>query len=482
MSKNSKLKNFMHIGIGTIFNILLGLITTPVITRLVDTNDYGQLSMFNTYASMAVMVLCLGLDQALIRFYYEYSSNDYHKYIVKITGGLSLKISVVLCILSYFFISKIFVSFDFKGIELVALLLYSFINLFLRFALLILRVEYQTKLYAILNALNKFIYLVIAVLMIVFVKSNNNLPFLIFATIISSLIPLIIAVCKKLSLWNFIGVCNISTNTNISRKDILKYGLPFIMSMGITTIFEALDKLTLNYFCDYSEVGIYSSAVTVVNIFTIIQTTFNTVWAPMSMEHLSSNPNDTYFFKRVNSIISFLMFGFGFTLITFKDIFVLLLGEKYRMASAIVPFLILHPIMYTISETTVIGIDYKKKSYLHVISATLACITNAVGNFYLVPIMGGQGAAISTGISYIVFWGARTFFGLKNYNYKPDIYKIVILIIITLAYAFYCSITQFNIITLLIYFIVIIVLAVLYKSVIIDLKTLIQNKIQRRQK
>ena len=49
-------------------------------------------------------------------------------------------------------------------------------------------------------------------------------------------------------------------------------------------------------------------------------------------------------------------------MISCKDLLVLLLGEDYRGASVMIPFLCLSPIMLTISDTTVIGITFSKKA------------------------------------------------------------------------------------------------------------------------
>ena len=69
--KNNILKHFTVIGLGTIISLFLGLFSTPVITRLVDPTEYGQFSLFNTYSEIAVMVICIGLDQTFVRYYYE---------------------------------------------------------------------------------------------------------------------------------------------------------------------------------------------------------------------------------------------------------------------------------------------------------------------------------------------------------------------------------------------------------------------------
>lgn len=74
-----------------------------------------------------------------------------------------------------------------------------------------------------------------------------------------------------------------------------------------------------------------------------------------------------------------------------------------------IPFLAFHPIMYTISEVTVGGLVFKKKSKIQVIVSVVPCVVNFIGNTILVPFYGGRGAAISTGISYILFLQCERF-------------------------------------------------------------------------
>ena len=77
--KNNFLKNFIIIGGGTFISMFIGFITTPIITRAVDPNAYGEYSIFTLYSSIAVMVLYLGMDQSLVRFFYDKESLDYKR-------------------------------------------------------------------------------------------------------------------------------------------------------------------------------------------------------------------------------------------------------------------------------------------------------------------------------------------------------------------------------------------------------------------
>ena len=46
-SNNKIMGRLFDVGVGTFVNILLGLITTPLITRIADPSEYGQLAVFN---------------------------------------------------------------------------------------------------------------------------------------------------------------------------------------------------------------------------------------------------------------------------------------------------------------------------------------------------------------------------------------------------------------------------------------------------
>lgn len=74
MKKESIVESGFIMLLGTCLNILISIITTPIITRLVMPADYGQWSLFVTYTNTAQAVILMGLDQAFVRFYYKDTS------------------------------------------------------------------------------------------------------------------------------------------------------------------------------------------------------------------------------------------------------------------------------------------------------------------------------------------------------------------------------------------------------------------------
>lgn len=457
------MKHYITIGVGTAINLLLGLFTTPLITRLVDPIEYGQYSIFTMYSSIAVMVLCMGLDQALVRFYYEREELGYKRALLFRCIKYPVVLSIIFTAIVAICANSGVVKFEFSASIMVLLCFYSISELVYRFSVLIVRLEYKSKLYSLLSVVKKTVYVVSALALLVATK-KDGLSILSSSIFLASIVCVVVSMLAQTSMWNIFQ--NKDKECLIESKTLLKYAYPYIITMGLTTLFQAIDKISLNLYCTYAEVGIYSSAMTLVHIFAIIQTTFSALWAPMAIEHYTNDPEDKKLYQIGNQVITVIMFFFGISLILVKDLFAVLLGEKYREAAYILPFLIFNPIMYTISETTVTGLVFKKKSEVQVLVAVGACLTNIIGNYFLVPWLGCQGAAISTGISYIIFFSLRTF--LSNHYFYVDfkLKNFYILTAVICGYALYNTFVPFNCVSIIGYFICLILIILLYKDII----------------
>lgn len=463
--KKGFLHHFLIIGSGTAINMLIGFFTTPIITRLVDTEYYGQLSIFTLYSGIAVMILCLGLDQALVRHYYQEETNDYKK-------GLLFKcifLPIIVCIFLsiVFFLLSVFsiIPIGFSTFICALLILNVLFSLLYRFCLLVIRLEFNSKYFAILNIIHKVAYLISAVLLILLVK-DYYFECLAVSTVVSSFLCAFIGIMCQRKQWLFRRDDFVRCNVNL--RQLLKYSLPLMVAMGISSLFDAIDKLSLQYFCTYSEVGVYTSALTLTSVFAIVQTTVNSMWGPATIEHFTKNPDDKRFYQRGNQIVTVVMFLISISLIAFKDIIAFLLGAKYREAAFVLPFLVFHPLMYTVSETTQIGISFMKKTNFQLIVVLSSCILNLVGNLILVPLIGQRGAAISTGIAYILFFSLRTILSCKLYpvNYKlGQFYSFTAFLFV---YAMYNTFNKIDVISIIGYVIGLLLLFFLYKTAIYD--------------
>lgn len=475
MNIKSIFKHFISIGTGTVVNMLVAFITTPILTRIVGTTEYGQYSIFTMYANIALMVLCMGFDQALIRYFYSFESKDYQRSILKECCLLPVIGTVLVGLLVNMLSWMGIVSFEFEPQIMTILTILVFFQVLNRIDLILLRVTYQTNIYSVLQVMTKVLFAGLAVAGCFFFE-NQKLLVLAMASMVSYVVVTIVGIISQKDIWSF---GKIKEKYTIDRKGLYRYAFPFVISMGITTIFQAIDKISLNRYCSYDEVGIYSSAITLVHVFAIVQTTFGAIWAPMVVEYYEKNPQDKTFYIKAFRTMSFIMYVIGISLILCKDLFVILLGKEYRYAAIMIPFLAISPIMMTISDTTMIGITFSKKSYMQIIVSVVACISNIVGNTILVPIYGGVGAAISTGISYIVFFAMRTVISNYYFPMKWQMGQFSIITLLFLIYAFYNTFFSFGIIAVLAYVVLLVFLLFAYRDVIRDGWKLVKNALYR---
>ena len=131
-----------------------------------------------------------------------------------------------------------------------------------------------------------------------------------------------------------------------------------------------------------------------------------------------------------------------------------------------IPFLAFHPIMYTISEVTVGGLVFKKKSKIQVIVSVVPCVVNFIGNTILVPFYGGRGAAISTGISYILFFAMRTILSNRYYYIDYSIKRFSFLTVLSILFAAYATFHAANIVLICFYIFVVIAMLILYRNTV----------------
>ena len=435
-------KHMISLGAGTILYMIVGFIGTPIITRLVDPTAYGRMSMLSVYSSFGMMLCGLGLDQTLVRFFYQSDELAYKRKLLKTClkySVVALTTLIVICCICL----AVAVKYGFVNVqvdELLLLLLNVFSLLLSRYVMLTLRLTYKTKAYSIVNTLHKVLYVLITVILVIMLK-RYHFACLAIATITSTLISAAIGIGINSELWQSKSEC---TTLPYDSMTLLKYGLPLMLSSGISVVFNALDKLALNKYCSLSDVGVYASAMNIMAIFSIVKTTFTALWMPSAVEHYERDAGNKVFYQKGNAIISCLMIIFGAGVILCKDLIVLLLGDEYSGAAAIIPLLMFEPIMYTISESTATGIAISKKSGYQVIVSGGACILNLVGNMVLTPCLGGRGAALSTALAYILFFVLRTRLANRAFFVEYHLRRFAILVVMLFAFAVYGSLTAFS--------------------------------------
>lgn len=469
--QNDLLKKLSEFGMGSIFSLILGVISTPIITRLISPEHFGISSLFNTLTNLLSVFIVLGFDQAFVRYFYEEKEENRGKLLIT-TLKVPIIINLVLSVLVIIFYKPIsyFILGEYSIILSLLVIIQNTFFILNRFALLVVRMHQKGKLYSFLQVLGQFSYIVGVVGF--FLLMGDQKETVIFGLLSSNVVIVILGLFYERKFWLKSIKNSPTTYLNTNLIQLFKFGSPWVFTLMINWVFVSIDKLFIKGYCGDKELGIYTSAYTIIALLNVIQTTFNTFWVPVSYDLYKTNKDHKQIFINVMSLIAFVMFILCIGLIMTKDLVVYFLGDSYREATFIIPFLAFIPLMNTVSETTVVGINLMKKPQKHIYVSLVSCIVNICGNILLIPILGGIGASISTGISYVVFFIMRTTLSQRIYKVNFELKKFYLSTISLLVLSLYASFNVFSGIYFLVCMMSVVIISLLYYN---NIKTAISD-------
>lgn len=430
--KNNLIKNFLSFSIGGYASLVIGFFTIPIITRLVTPEQYGIFSFFNLIINLGMVFIILGFDQGFVRYYYEEKNRFLLLY-------YSLKYPCIFFIIltPVFFLFKNKISyFIYQEINIfmvMILILTIFFSIVNRFSMLIVRMNKKGLKFSLLQIFQQIFNFVFIIGF--YKKYGNSYKILVLAYAFSIILITLLSIIFEKNTW----LKDTKEKLEINIGDLFKYGYPFILTMSLTWIFQSSDKIIIKIFSNLNELGLYAAAFKIIALINVIQTGFTMFWVPVAYEKYNKEPENKIFFEQVFNVISFAILLLAIIVLMSKNLIILLLGEKYLLAGMIMPCLVFMPIMYTVSETTVLGINFSKKTKYHIVISLLVAIFNIVGNLILVPRFGAKGAAISTGIAYILFFSLRTYFAKKLINYNFKLKRFYLVSVLVFFYSLYLS-------------------------------------------
>lgn len=468
--KDTLFQKFIKFSYGSWVGLVLGLFTTMLVTRLLSPDALGKASMFDLFIQVGMILTIFGTDQAFVRFFYE---EQIDKRGALLYNSLRIPLFTTLLVVGLVFIFYQPITVFLFGKESLSLTLILSIGivaqLLLRFGQLVIRMQQKGNLYSLLQIFQRVFDL--CLILTFFYSLGLTFEALVFSKVVTFLLVIIIAIYFGKQFWSFSSLR--IKDVKHSQLEILKFGVPFVLTIFISWLFEAFDKIAIRQWSTFDELGLYSAAMRLVALVLVLKTTISTFWTPVAYERFEHRPEDRNFFRYITIIVSFAMFLFAIVSIAVKDIIVLLLGSDYQAAAKIMPFLVFMPILYTLSVTTVMGINFYKKTKWHILIASVSCGVNIFGNWFLVPIYGALGASIATAFSFIVFFILRTHISLIYFKVRYPLIRIYFMILVVSVYALVSINTNSFMFNLLLSLIPLIILIIIYLK---DLKYLWQNK------
>lgn len=436
--QGSVLKGFLEFFYGNVVVLLLGFISLPLTTRILSTDEYGRNSLFTSAVSIIYIFAILGLDQSYIRFYYGENVDKRKLFKQCLCPPLIL---IVILALVYFAFSTFFnnLLFGKGGFDVTLLVIaYTVTSVFERFLFLNIRMDQRGKLYSNLNILSKVLNISVLLLCAYFLGDDFRVG------LYAQTLPLVIVTVGLMTAYAVSGKNHNPVSHSLSSKELLSYGIPFVPMLLMEWLLSSMDKWSIRFFNDFSETGVYSSAMQIMTILLTLKITYVAFWSPIAMEKYENESEDVVkpFFADIFQKVQFLCMLAAFMLTCFRGIIVLILGPDYRAANRVIPFLALMPVLSVLFEMTGQGIKFKKKPKYFNYASLAAIVCNLLGNTLLVPRFCGVGAAVATAATYIVYFIIGTYFAGKCYPVKYEYRNFIISLVLYIGYASYATVTS----------------------------------------
>lgn len=406
-----KLRKIITFAIGPIGSSALGLLTLPVITWLFSPDDVGRISMLNIAISFCTLLFCLGLDQSYVREYHNEPSKGRLLKSVIFPGLIVLSVSCLFLIAFQIDLSQLLFNEKNSNISIITILiLFScFIG---RFLGLILRMQERGLAYS-LSQLTPKLTILIVIGACYFIFNEHTFLQLVVANFVGYFVVLLTLV------WSTRVDCTKAINSSLDYKKIrpmLIFGYPLILGGVAFWGLTAIDRIFIRTFSGFDQLAIFSVAVSLAGAASILQSVFSTIWTPIVYKLENTEDEGLSVVNKVSNFVLIavvVIFCLGGLLSWVTDYF---LPSSYSSVKYLLISCLGYPLLYTLSESTVVGIGISRKTVYSMLASLIAFVVNIVGNYLLVPKFGAAGAAVSTSFSFWVFLVVRTEFSIISWK------------------------------------------------------------------
>ena len=395
-------KKVIAFSVGPIGSALIGFITLPIVSWYFSPEDIGRLTMLNVTVSFALLLFSLGLDQAYVREFHEVHDKAGLLKAVFFPGFSALIFALIGLTLSPWSVSLLLFGIDSSFLS--ALLYVSVLMAFgSRFLSLILRMQERGFAFSMSQLLPKILFFVI-VLGYVCLGVEAVFDNLMLANFISLVAVFFVYAWNTRKDWLLTFTAEVDKNRQLQ---MIRYAVPLIGSgvafWGLTT----MDKVFLRSLSSFDELAIYSVAANFAGAALVFQAVFSTVWAPL-VYRWAADGVDKQKIKNVMDYVTIAVVVIWSVAGIFSWVLTFILPPLYSDVQYILLAAMAYPLLYTLSESTGVGIGIKRKTKFSLFSSFLSLIINAVANYTLIPIYGASGAALGSAVAFFIFFLIRT--------------------------------------------------------------------------
>lgn len=385
------LKNYVSADLAT---KALGFISIPVLTRLLQTGEYGIINLFNSYISIFIILFTLNTHSSVSRYYYEGKEDlkEFFGTTVLFSLAIFAVISLVFLLLRNSILSIMdlpsSVYYFFIPITLIEIMNVLFMQIHLP--------QKKSRAIALVNVLRAYSRFGLGVLIIILLQEQKYLGMI----IAHAGVGLGFAVYFWIALKPYFKTA--------FRKEHLKYiagySFPLIPYALSGIILAQFDRIMINSFKGNSDAGLYSFAYNIGMLLSIFVGAVNSSFVPDYFEYMKQgrykeHDRDVDRFMRLIVWVGVGLILFG------KEIGMILARENYHQALHVIPLVVMGYLFFAVFSVYSRNIGYAKKTVYSSLILLISSTANVVLNALYIPRYGYIAAAYTTLVSYVLMAG-----------------------------------------------------------------------------
>lgn len=414
----------------------IAMISTPIFTRIMDTDQFGAITNFTSWQSIIVIIATLNLSQGVFNNGMLEFKNDRNRFTF---SALAL---ANLCTVVFFGIYIIFRRELYKYIGLsdqLMVLMFAYMIFYPAFSYWSCRqrYEYKYKLLTIITILTTFLQMVLGVVAVLSVDTQSQALAKLYATevvlILTGIIMYVVIAFRARFQGKFSYV-----------KYAFRFNIFLVPHFLAMTVLASGDKVMIASMVGNTETAIYGVSYTAASVINIFWQAIEASWTPWLFEHLSSN-NRAPIKDRANQIIT-IFASISITCMLFApEIMRILASESYMEGIYIIPS-VTAGVFFTAVYALYMRLEYySKKTKATMVGSAVVAVANVVMNYVFINLFGYMAAGYTTLVCYIFlsiyhYWYSRKI-GMNDiyddkFTISLSVGMIVFSIVVTFTYSF----------------------------------------------
>lgn len=380
-----------------IFTMLLGVVITGVVARYFGTEKYGVFNYILSITSLFSSIASIGIYCIAIKDLTQRPKDEGKimgtSFTLRIFAAILLIIAAetTVCVMTNNDKTSMVI-----GILLSLMMLFSCSEVIDYYATANLKVKYL--------AISKCVsYVIFAILKILIVVLKLDIQYYTATYLIEGIIYAIFLFISYKIIHKKAGqTCKWTFDKDYAKK-LLSKSWYFALSSIMVTIYMRIDQVMLGKIIeDKSQVGIYSAAVRIAEMWAFVPNSIISSFKPVIMKYKGESNEKEYIknLQRLYDVSSFVSITFAIGITIFARIIILLLyGSAFLEASKVLYILIWGIWFGILGNVHYIWLTCENKGKYSLFYSATGSVINIILNSLLIPKYGMYGAAVATLIS-----------------------------------------------------------------------------------